>query len=216
MKYLFVVAHCDDELLGAGATIHKLAKDNDVYVYVMCNTGFNREKDMLDKCRAIKEDIGVKEYFFSTYEALTLDGVPHIELVQFIERAIASVQPDVVITHYDKDLHTDHRMVSEACKVACRLPQRETIECTPIKQLLYMEVPSSTDWGNGFQPNVYIKVSAEDVEKKLKYLSLYDGVLRSDKHPRGANNIVSLARVRGSYCGNEFAEAFMEVFRIEE
>lgn len=38
MNYLFVVAHPDDEVLGAGATIYKLIKDgNHVAVCTMAN-----------------------------------------------------------------------------------------------------------------------------------------------------------------------------------
>ena len=37
MKYLFVVAHPDDEVLGAGATIHNFVNNgHDVAVAIMC------------------------------------------------------------------------------------------------------------------------------------------------------------------------------------
>jgi len=35
MNYLIVVAHPDDEVLGAGATIHKISRDNRVDVCIL-------------------------------------------------------------------------------------------------------------------------------------------------------------------------------------
>jgi len=214
MKYLFVVAHCDDELLGAGAIIHKLSKDNEVYIHVLCSSGFNRESDVTNKCLEINKELGVKEYFFSNYDGLKMDKFSHVEIVSQIEKIIMEVSPDIVITHYERDMNKDHQIVSEACKVACRLPQRETIRINPIKELWYMEEPSATEWGGGFEPNIFIEVEEEDIDVKIRCLSEYDGVLRSNKHPRGISNISALAKVRGCTCGCEYAEAFMLGFRI--
>lgn len=54
MKYLFVVAHPDDEVLGAGGMIYNLVKNNnDVYVCYLC--GESEARKIKSKDKTIKE-----------------------------------------------------------------------------------------------------------------------------------------------------------------
>ena len=49
MTYLIVAAHPDDEVLGAGATIHKLAKQgHEVYVCMMSHWSPTRDDNLED------------------------------------------------------------------------------------------------------------------------------------------------------------------------
>jgi LmbE family N-acetylglucosaminyl deacetylase len=143
--------------------------------------------------------------------------VPHLHLVQFIEKAIIESGADVLITHHPADTNNDHLHTSLACQAALRLFQRRT-DVKPISELWFMEVLSSTEWSvnsamNGFNPNMFVEVGEEGISKKLESLAMYRGVMRPYPHPRSEEAISALAVYRGAQAGVNRAEAFQCVFR---
>ena len=224
MKYLIVVAHPDDEVLGAGASIWKWSQNgNQVDVCIMCMEAkaraFRPEDNELedDTHNAIKS-LGVDRIFEATFPNIEMNMVPHLKLVQFIESAIRESEPDVVITHHPADTNNDHMQTSMACQEAVRLFQRRP-EVKRIREFWYMEVPSCTEWkiNNAFQsfnPNCFVEVGKEGVDAKIKALSMYRGVMRPYPHPRSAEYISGLAAVRGGQWGVNYAEAFEVVQRV--
>ena len=103
---------------------------------------------------------------------------------------------------------------------AVKLPQRQICNISPIKDICFMEVPSSTDWNinptlSSFTANWFISVSNDDIKTKVSAIDVYENVLRERPHPRSFAGIHSLATIRGCQCGMQFAEAFQSVFRLE-
>lgn len=223
MKYLFVVAHPDDEVLGAGATIHKLvSKGHKVAVATMANHAAARANisDTLktDQERALKL-LGVTKNYASDFPNIRMNMVPHIELVQFIEKCIEDFKAEAIYTHHPSDTNIDHQETSNAVNAACRLFQRK--EGVPrLQELVYMEVPSSTEWSlksseNRFLPNLFVEIGKEGLEIKIKALEAYKGVSRPYPHPRSIEALTGLAAYRGAQAGINYAEAFEIVFRSE-
>lgn len=218
MSYLVVVAHPDDEVLGAGATIWRLAqKGEDVNVCIMCGQAaaraFRPEDDELkEDMNTCMDMLGVKQVFIGDFPNIKMNTSAHLDLVQFIERAMIQTQATVVMTHHPSDLNNDHVQTSLACQAAVRLFQRRN-DITPLKEFLYMETSSSTEWGlnisvSGFCPNTYIEVGEKALDIKIKALSCYRGVMRPYPHPRSKEAIMGLAAYRGSISGCNYAEAF--------
>ncbi len=223
MNYLLVVAHPDDEILGAGATVKKLADSgNTVDVCIMSGAAQARahrpEDAELDRdMRAAVAKLGIRELYVGDFPNIKMNTVPHLELVQFIESAILKFSPDVLITHHPSDTNNDHTHTSLAAQAAVRLFQRRD-DVKPVSELWYMEVLSSTEWSlnsavNRFTPNLFIEVGKERIEQKIKALSAYRGVMRDYPHPRSSEAIVGLAAYRGAQAGESYAEAFECVFR---
>lgn len=223
MKYLLVVAHPDDEVLGAGASIWKWCKEgHDVDVCIMCTEAraraFRPEDDELEEdTNASNKFLGVGEIYEGAFPNIEMNTVPHLRLVQFIEEAIKKSMPDIVITHHPADTNNDHLQTSMACQEAIRLFQRRP-EVKRIQEFWYMEVPSCTEWAinsamNLFRPNCFVEVGLEGVEAKIKALEMYRGVMRPYPHPRSAEYITGLAAMRGSQWGENYAEAFEIVLR---
>ncbi|MBQ9414737.1 MAG: PIG-L family deacetylase [Clostridia bacterium] len=223
MSYLIVVAHPDDEVLGAGAAMYTLSKrGEDIAVCVMSSNAEARAfrpetQELHDDADTAMAMLGVKKIYNGTFPNIQLNTVPHLHLVQFIEKAIADCQPDVVITHHPSDLNNDHLHTSLACQAACRFFQRRS-DIPPLQELWYMEVPSATDWGlnkaaNNFDPSIFIEVGQEGIKKKLEALSMYRGVMRDYPHPRSDEAIEGLAAYRGSQAGVCYAEAFQCAMR---
>lgn len=221
MNYLVVVAHPDDEVLGAGATISKLIREgNKVAVAIMVSKA-NARKDLSITLTADEEAalacIGVKKVYHADFPNIKMNTTPHLELVRFVERCIEDWEAECIITHHPADTNDDHVQTSYAVQAASRLFQRST-NLVSLKELLYMEVLSSTEWSldcsrNRFVPNYFVEIGKEGVEIKLKALLMYKGVMRPYPHPRSKEAIEGLAAYRGAQAGCNYVEAFECVFK---
>lgn len=223
MSYLVVVAHPDDEVLGAGATMYKLSQEGqEVNVCIMSgevNARSNRPKtdELNDDVDSSMNILGVNRVIKGNFPNIEFNMVPHRKLVQFIEKAIIETKADVVFTHHPADLNNDHLHTSLSCQEAVRLFQRRA-DVTPVKELFFMEVPSATDWSLNvsmmqFSPDTFVEVGEEGVYKKIEALAQYRGVMRDYPHPRSHEVIRGLAAYRGGQAGMAYAEAFECVFR---
>ena len=205
MKYLLVVAHPDDETLGAGASMWKWSHSGDtVDVCIMCTEAKARafrpeDNELEDDTYASNKFLGVNKLYEGTFPNIEMNTVPQI------------------ITHHPADTNNDHLQTSMACQEAIRLFQRRP-EVKRVKEFWYMEVPSCTEWKinnamQDFVPNCYVEVGKEGVDAKIKALSMYRGVMRPYPHPRSAEYITGLAAVRGSQWGVNYAESYEVVLR---
>lgn len=224
-RHLFVVAHPDDEVLGAGAFIYDAASRGDevaVLIFNTCDTtryndDYSRIIQDIEKSHEI---LGVKKRYLHSYEDSNFHNADHRKMVQDIEEAIRDFQPDYVFTQSPGDVNTDHYWTAATCMEAFHLFQRGRENIKPIRGLFLMEVQSSTDWAlnpaiNRFKPNVYIPVSDRAIDAKVNALDVYENVIRPVPHPRSVDALTALPLLRGAQCGEVFAESFECVYRLE-
>ncbi len=81
-----------------------------------------------------------------------------------------------------------------------------------------MEVPSSTEWNIdtpavSFHPDCFVEIHKSGIDAKISALSMYRNVMRQYPHPRSVEFITSLACLRGSQWGLDYAEAFQVAIR---
>ena len=223
MNYLIVVAHPDDEVLGAGASIRKWSQNGDnVDICIMCTEAKARafrpeDKELDDDLNASSDFLGINKKYEATFPNIEMNTVPHIKLVQHIEAAIRESKPDIIITHHPSDTNNDHLQTSLACQEAIRLFQRRPEE-KAISEFWYMEVVSATDWSvnssfKKFEPNTFVEIGKEGVDAKIKAMHMYRGVMRPYPHPRSDEGILGDAIYRGGQAGVMYAEAFECVLR---
>lgn len=223
MRYLLVVAHPDDEVLGAGGSIYNWTNNNDeVFVCILsmearARSGHPGEDELLANSDSAVEILGIKKLIIGHFRNIEMNNEPHIRIVQFIERAIIETQPDIIVTHHPSDTNNDHLHTSLACQAAFRLFQRREGIKAP-NELWFMEVPSSTEWSlnsslNRFTPNLFIEINREGLEKKIEALMEYKGVMHAFPHPRSREALGGLAAFRGAQSGLKYAEAFECVCR---
>lgn len=226
-NYLIVVAHPDDEILGAGGfTITMTSKGHKFNMCVLSGNvaarNFRPEtNELVNDMYSAAEHVGIDEIEIGDFPNIEFNNVPHLKLVQFIEKAILKFKPDSIITHHPSDLNNDHLHTSLACQAALRLFQRRP-EIKPINELLFMEVLSSSEWSinealNPFKPNFFAEIGEEGLKAKLEALNMYKGVMRDFPHPRSTEGITGLAAYRGGQSGLNYAEAFQIGFmRMEK
>lgn len=220
---LVIVAHPDDEILGFGATGAKLvASGESVRAVFLCGGVAARgarpaDHELLDDVRSANRVLGFEDAVFGDFPNIKMNAVPHLDIVQFIERQISEFKPDRVFTHHPEDLNDDHGHVARACLTACRLPQRQ-VPPGKVPSIYFMEIPSATDWSfanstNRFAPNVFVEIDGW-IDKKIEALSCYRNVMRPYPHPRSREVLDGLAVVRGGQAGLNRAEAFECVFTL--
>lgn len=218
---LVIAAHPDDEVLGCGGAIAKLAAEGaEVHLALLADgVGSRGHIEVVDQAkvdqrrkaaRKAADILGIASISFDDLPDNQLDTVPLLDITQRVEALTARYRPTTIFTHHVGDLNVDHRRVHQAVITACR-PQRGH----PVRTLLCFEVASSTEWqppGSGvpFLPNWFIDISST-LDQKLLALEAYSVELRDWPHPRSREGAEHLARWRGATVGCEAAEAFLLV-----
>ena len=213
---LVIAAHPDDEVLGCGATIARHVAEGDRVAVLFMADGVgarapeDRERDLTSRQMAAKcacAELGVTDVTILCHPDNRMDQVALLDIVQDIERVVERCQPNIIYTHHAGDVNIDHRRVHDAVASACR---SQPGFC--LRQLLFFEIPSSTEWRSPasmapFAPNWFVDVS-DYLPKKLAALSVYGEELRAFPHPRSIEAVEHLARWRGATVGVVAAEAF--------
>lgn len=221
-KVLAVASHPDDEILGCGGTLAKLAKrGHEVFTLILGEGVASRyEKTEKQKAKrqieelkkqiyAANEIIGIKEVFTYDFPDNRFDIVPLLDLVKSIEKVKEKVKPHIVFTHYEKDLNIDHQLTYRAVITATRPSPNEVV-----KEIYSFEVLSSTEWNypTTFSPDVFFDIT-ETIDIKRRALKCYKSEMRDFPHPRSSEGIESNAKFWGIKVGVKYAEAF-KVVRI--
>lgn len=221
MKILTVAAHPDDETLGAGATMAlHAARGDEVWALVLTEGVTSRHGRVEQQISCLEracDVLGVKRLVLGGLPDQRLDTLSLLEVIDPIERCIAELEPDVVLTHFMEDVNQDHRIVFRATMVAARpLPGQ------PVRRLMCFETPSSTEWappfpGTVFSPNVFVDAStslATKLEAMSAYADAFSSEVRPWPHPRSLEALEAYARRHGAAVGVEAAEPFMLVREI--
>ena len=194
-KILVVAANPDDEVLGCGGTIARLANEgNDVFIAIMGEgiTSRNKNNELSDKkeisnlhkqSQKVSDILGAKKLFMFSLPDNKFDTLPLLQVIKCIEKLIHKVKPKIIFTHASGDLNIDHQITNRAVITATR-PVKNIVT----KDIFTFETPSATDWsfdqsGKLFNPSKFFDIS-ETLDLKLKAMSVYKGESRPFPHPR--------------------------------
>lgn len=219
MRVLVVAAHPDDEVLGCGGTVARLAREgHDIHILVLGegSTSRSEQREQADislvgalheNSLAAAKTLGAKEVFMRNLPDNRFDTVPLLDIVKIVEELVAGLAPEVIYTHHGGDLNIDHALTYRAVLTATRPVQGQSV-----REIYAFEIPSSTEWSFQrlepiFRPNVFEDVS-ETLEVKIKALSHYETETRPFPHPRSPEALRAIARRWGSVVGGEAVEAF--------
>lgn len=225
-RVLVVAAHPDDEVLGCGATLARLADAGARVSILILGEGATSRQDerrpaevadaleeLSGSARRAAEVLGAREVWTEGLPDNRFDTVALLDVVKRVEAAKARANPTLVLTHHAGDLNVDHQVTQRAVLTAFRpLPGEEPAD------LYAFEVLSSTEFagpaaGSAFLPDTYVDVEAT-LERKVEALRCYASEVRPDPHPRSPEAVRHLAAVRGRQVGRRAAEAFVCLRRV--
>jgi len=225
MNILIIAAHPDDEVLGCGGTIARLAAQGDaISILILANgltsrADFDSVKDPYrlrvhhERAQAAGALLGAREVNLAGFPDQKMDTVPLLEITQTIEREIARVRPEIVFTQHGGDLNMDHVITFRATLTATR-----PIPSGLVKRVYTYEIPSSTEWAFAqfeprFSPQVFFDIGPH-LETKIAAMQMYESEARAFPHPRSPEALCATARRWGSTIGVAAAEAFCCVREI--
>jgi len=183
-RALVVAAHPDDEILGCGATMARLAAGGaEVRILILATGALSRRgaapaavSRLKRQGRAAAKIVGAARIDFAGFPDNAMDGVPLLRVVRTVEAAVAAGKPQLVLTHHAGDLNVDHRVAHEAVMTACR-----PLPGAPASVVLAFEVPSATEWQSAarpaFAPQAFVDVAGH-LDTKLAALASYADELR--------------------------------------
>jgi len=194
LKVLCLGAHCDDIEIGCGGTILRLCESRPVeIVWVVFSSGKIREPEAKESANMFLKNsssnqIIVKDYRngFFPYTA--------VEIKEYFEELKEICNPDLIFTHYGKDLHQDHRLISEL-----------TWNTFRNHWILEFEIPKYD--GDLGVPNVFFELSEETCTKKCSNI-IQCFKSQNEKHWFTSDTFMSMMRLRGVESATRYAEAF--------
>jgi len=223
---LVVAAHPDDEVLGCGGTIARLTTEGwEVHVHIVAEGSTSRDHvrnvdkhsenlmELREAAKVANRILVAKSLGFSGMPDNRLDGIELLDIIKLVDADIQRLKPNLVLTHHAGDVNIDHRIIHDAVIAACR-PQPGN----SVRELLFFEIASSTEWRPGasaraFIPDTYFDVT-DFITRKTEALQAYNLEMRPFPHARSIEAVGALARWRGASIGRVAAEAFMLGRRI--
>ena len=196
-RILCLGAHSDDIEIGCGGTILRLLAEHPALEVQWVVLSGNERRAAEARCAA---SLFLADAVSPAVRVCSFrDGFfPYIggEIKELFEELKAGPTPDLVFTHYGRDLHQDHRVVSEL-----------TWNTFRDHVILEYEIPKY-DGGLG-SPNVFVPLDDEVRARKVEYLMRAFGTQR-DKRWFTADTFQGLMRLRGVECASPVgsAEAF--------
>lgn len=217
MKVLVIAPHPDDEVLGAGGTIHRLAQTGNEVTVAIATKGWaplfpdEQVTQVRTEAQAANKLLGVRAVRFMDLPVTRLHTLPEHELNAAFDRLILDEQPAWVFLPFAGDRHEDHRQVFDASLVALRpLASRGFV-----KRVLCYETVSETHWAApriepAFEPQLWFDIT-DHLAAKLAAMRAYASQVRPAPDARSAEAVTALATWRGSVMGMPAAEAFVLV-----
>jgi LmbE family N-acetylglucosaminyl deacetylase len=194
-RLLVVGAHSDDIEIGCGGTILRLLREYPglEVAWMVLATHDQRAAEARASANAMLAG-AVHEIRLHSFR----DGFVPYEgaAVKECFEDLKSFEPDLILTHWGRDAHQDHRLVSEL-----------TWNTFRDHLILEYEIPKYD--GDLGQPNVFVRLDEETVHEKVQHLLEHFPSQGSRRWFR-EDLFRSLMRLRGMECNapSGYAEAF--------
>jgi LmbE family N-acetylglucosaminyl deacetylase len=159
---LAVGAHPDDLELGVGGTLKRLSEKGARVVMVIVSIP-NRRESRIQEAIAAAKILGCEVRFLTRGRCMRVEDLKSHELVKMIDGLVEELSPAALITHCFANLHTDHKLVHDACMAAQRLKYFD----------MFCFLPTSSHCVNvAFNPHAYIDIS-DVIDAKMRAISVH-------------------------------------------
>ncbi len=212
MNVLVFAPHNDDEVIGVGGTIAKLARAGHKVTVCEVTGGSKGEvaKRVVAEALEAHKILGVAESVFLELPVLDFHLTPVREKNGPFIELVKRVQPDIAFIPHHGDLHSDHTTTAMSAMVALR-----PMHAPQLKAIYAYETLSESEWNipdgaHAFIPNTWCDIT-DTMEIKMQAMACYTSQLRPFPHPRSLEAIEAQTKVRGSTLCMERAEAFIQL-----
>jgi LmbE family N-acetylglucosaminyl deacetylase len=197
LQVLCLGCHSDDIEIGCGGTILRLAEQHpgSVFHWVVFSAIGERKDEARRGASLFTESATLSGPVLKEFR----DGfMPFVgaEVKEVFEDLKNRFEPDLVLTHYGKDSHQDHRFISE-------------LTWNTFRNHLVLEYEIPKYDGDLSQPNFYVPLPDGTFQKKVRYLM---DVFQSQQRRQWfqESTFLGLMRLRGVECNAQsgYAEAF--------
>jgi LmbE family N-acetylglucosaminyl deacetylase len=213
---LVVAPHPDDEVLGVGGTIARLADEGrEVHVAVVTKGSAPLYTDDMiaavrAEARAAHDHLGVTKTHWLDFPAAELAEHPHGGRNAGLGKLVRDLAPGLIFVTPPGDIHMDHQLSFLSTLVASR-PHQQDYPTT----IMAYETLSETNWNApyltpAFVPNVFIDVS-DTLDRKLEAFQMFASQVKEPPHERSVNALRALATLRGATVHRHAAEGFVLV-----
>ena len=196
-RILCLGAHCDDIEIGCGGTILRLLRDYKAVnvFWVVLNSDDQRGEESRNSASEFLRGAGdttveVKEFRngFFPYSGE--------KLKEYFEVLKGKIDPDLIFTHFRRDLHQDHRVVSEL-----------TWNTFRNHMILEYEIPKYD--GDMGSPNLFVPLDRGTCAEKIEII-MRSFPSQREKKWFTEDLFLSIMRIRGMECNSPhgFAEGF--------
>ena len=197
MNILAIGAHPDDIELGCGGLLIKASRQgHNVFMYTLTRGGASgNPAERTEELKRSAKFIQAKDLRIDDFEDTKLTPGP--ELINHLESYINLVDPDVILTHSQKDIHHDHRAIAAAIVEAGRYNSN----------ILSYEIPLTKD----FDPQVYYDIT-DVIDEKVGLIEIFWS--QNSKLYLKANAIKGLAEYRALQSRLNTSINYVEAFEV--
>jgi LmbE family N-acetylglucosaminyl deacetylase len=196
LTVLCLGCHPDDIEIGCGGTILRLREEypDCVFHWVVFGACGNRETEAR-RGAALFTDKNAQSIVLKQFRDsfMPFAGADIKSVFEELKHAVA---PDLIFTHWQKDAHQDHRLISEL-----------TWNTFRDHFILEYEIPKYD--GDLGQPSVFVPLEHEICKQKVRYV-IETFASQREKRWFEESTFLSLMRLRGMECNarSGYAEAF--------
>ena len=213
MNTLVIAPHPDDEVLGVGGTLLRRKSEGSkvgwlIMTQMSTESGWS-ESDILKRRSEIDQIKQLFKFDFVyelPYGPSTLDQTPRTALIDEVKNVLNNFGAEEIFVPHFSDVHSDHRVTFEVLASCVK-----RFRYSDVRRLLAYETASETGFGLServsFEPNYYVNIE-KYLDQKIEALKIYSSEIGNFPFPRSVDNILSLAKWRGSFSGFVAAEAF--------
>lgn len=198
-KILVLAPHPDDAEFGCGATLARLIKEGATIKYLVfspCNKSLPKNykpEHLYSELKAATAHLGITEQSLMFYHFPVRDFPAYRQdILEELVKVKKSYQPELVFLPNSKDVHQDHKTISE-----------EGIRAFKNASLLGYEL----SWNNySFDNDFYFRIEMEHLDQKLKAIEEYQS--QAFRHYKENQTFESLAKLRGLQINYPLAECY--------
>jgi N-acetylglucosamine malate deacetylase 1 len=208
LRIVFFGAHCDDNEIGAGGLMRLLANQGHEVIsaygttFRRGRTCDGRPEDEVRRAEATAacKLLGATPHFFPYPHEDLDDPLAAGKTLSEMAAWLKQTKPDIVVTHWPIDAHTNHSSVAAAVLAAYD-------HYKPGWNLYFYENLTFTNWDQlgslGFRPNLYLDIGEVHALKKQAI-----AIFKSQAEWNLWDHHDNMHAERGKECGVKYAEAF--------